>query len=67
MRDETIEAVFVVQPRPDVLVHADGLVGAPEEPAREEGEEEEDAVVPLRSRACHTELVEKPVDIEERR
>lgn len=57
--------VFVVQAGPDVLVDAHGLVRAPEEAAGEEGEEEQDAVVPLCARARHVQLVEEPVDVEE--
>lgn len=56
---------IVVQGCPDVLVHADGLVGPPEETAAEEGEEEENAVVPLGEGAGHAEFVEEPVEIEE--
>ena len=37
----------VVQGGPDVLVNADGLIGAPEETAAEEGNEKEDAVKEL--------------------
>ena len=50
---------------PDVLVHADGLVGSPEEAAAEEGDEEEDPVVPLGEGAGHAEFVEEPVEVEE--
>jgi len=50
---------------PDVLVHADGLVGAPDEAAGEEDEEEEEAVVELEAGAGEVELVEEPVDVEE--
>ena len=56
---------LVVQGCPDVLVDADGLVGSPEETAAEEGDEEEDAVVPLGEGAGHAEFVEEPVEIEE--
>jgi hypothetical protein len=55
----------VVQRRPDILVDAQGLVGAPDEAAAEEGEEEQDAVVELGAGAGHVELVEEPVEIEE--
>ena len=54
-----------MQRGPDVLGHADGLVGAPEEAAAEEAGEEEDAVVPLGAGAGHVELVEEPVEVEE--
>ena len=56
---------IVVQRGPDVLRHADGLVGAPEQAAAEEAGEEEDAVVPLGAGAGHVELVEEPVEVEE--
>lgn len=52
---------------PDILVHSDGLVGAPDEAAGEEDEEEEEAVVQLEAGAGEIELVEEPVDVEERR
>jgi len=54
-----------VQRRPDVLVDADALVGAPEEAAAEEAGEEEDAVVPLGAGAGHVEFVEEPVEVQE--
>ena len=50
---------------PDVLVYADGLVGAPEEAAAEEAAEEQDPVVPLGPGAGHVQLVEEPVEVEE--
>ena len=50
---------------PAVLVDAQGLVGAPQETAAEEGGEEEDAVVPLGAGAGHVELIEEPVEVEE--
>ena len=53
-----------MQRGPDVLGHADGLIGAPEQAAAEEAGEEEDAVVPLGSRTGHVELVEEPVEVE---
>lgn len=56
-----------MQGRPDVLVDADGLVGAPDETAAEEGDEQEDAVVELGARARHVDLVEEPVEVEEGR
>lgn len=52
-----------MQRGPDVLVDADGLVGAPEEAAAEEAAEEEHAVVPLGARAGHVEFVEEPVEV----
>ena len=55
----------VVEGCPHVLVDANGLVGSPEETAAEKRDEEQDAIVPLRKRAGHTELVEEPVEIEE--
>ncbi len=50
---------------PDVGVHADGLVAAPDEAAAEEGGEQQEAVVPLRAGAGHVQLVEEPVEVEE--
>ncbi len=57
----------MVQGGPDVLIDADGLVGAPDEAAGEEGDEQEDAVVELGARAGHVDLVEEPVEVEEGR
>ena len=54
-----------MQRGPDVLVHTDGLVGAPDEAAGEEHEEEDDPVVPLVFRAGEVDFVEEPVDVEE--
>ena len=51
---------------PHVLVDDGRLVGTPDEAAREEGEEQGDAVVQLGLGARHAELVEEPVDVEER-
>ena len=51
---------------PDIGVDAKRLVGAPDKAAAEERGKKEDAVVPLGSRARHLELVEEPVEIEER-
>ena len=48
---------------PDVLVDADGLVGAPDEAAAEEGGEQDDAVVPLVFGAGEVKLIEEPVDV----
>lgn len=56
---------IVVESGPDVLVDADGLVGPPEETAAEEGEEEENAIIPLGEGAGHAEFVEEPVEVEE--
>ncbi len=50
---------------PDVGVHADGLVAAPDEAAAEEGGEQQEAVVPLRAGPGHVQLVEEPVEVEE--
>ena len=52
---------------PDVLVDADGLVGAPDEAAGEEGDGQEDAVVELRLGARPAEFVEEPVEVEKGR
>ena len=48
---------------PDVLVDADGLVGAPEEAAAEEGAKEGEPVVKLDAGAGQMQLVTKPVDV----
>ena len=56
-----------MQSSPDVLVDANGLVGAPEKAAAEEGGEEENAVVPLWAGAGHLKFVEEPVEVEEGR
>ena len=50
---------------PYVLVDADGLVGAPDEAAGEEGGEEDEPVIELDAGACQVELVAEPVDVEE--
>lgn len=50
---------------PHVFVDLDGLPGAPDQTAAEEGDEEGDAVVQLRTGAGHVELVEEPVDVKE--
>ena len=55
----------VVEGCPDVLVDANGLIGSPKETAAEEGDEEQDAVVPLGEGAGHAEFIEEPVEIEE--
>lgn len=55
-----------VQRGPDILIHADGLVGAPDEAAAEEGGEQDDAIIPLVFRAGQVQLVKEPVDVEKR-
>jgi hypothetical protein len=50
---------------PDVAEDLDGLVGAPEEAAGHEGQEQEDAVDELQGGAGEGELVAEPVDVEE--
>lgn len=55
-----------MQCRPDVLGDADRLIGAPEQATAEKAGEEEHAVIPLRAGAGHVELIEEPVEIEER-
>ena len=50
---------------PDVLINADGLVGAPDEAAGEKGREQDEPVVELDAGAGQVELVAKPVDVEE--
>jgi hypothetical protein len=52
---------------PHVSHYAKRLEGAIYEPAREEAEEKEDAVVELRAGSSHVDLVEEPVNVEERR
>ena len=52
---------------PHVPHHAKRLEGAIDEPAREEAEEQKDAVVQLSAGPSHVHLVEEPVNIEERR
>ena len=49
---------------PDVLIHADGLVCAPDEATGEEDEEEQETVVELEAGAGEVQFVEKPVDVE---
>lgn len=48
---------------PDVLVDAHGLIGAPDEAAAEECEEEDNAIIELGLGASHVELVEEPVEV----
>lgn len=55
-----------MQSRPDILIHADGLVGSPDEPTAEEGPKQDDAVVPLVFGARQVQFIEEPVDVEER-
>lgn len=54
-----------MQRGPDILIHADGLVGSPDEATAEEGRQQDDAVVPLVFGARQVQLVEEPVDVEE--
>lgn len=56
----------MMQAGPHVLVDAHRLIGAPQETAREEGGEQEDAVVPLGAGARHVQFVKEPVHVEER-
>ena len=51
--------------RPDVAEDLDGLVGAPEEAAGHECQEQEDAVDELQGGAGEVELIAEPVDVEE--
>jgi hypothetical protein len=44
-----------------------GLVGAPDEAAAEEGDEEHDAIIQLGAGAGHVEFVKEPVEVEEGR
>ena len=53
--------------RPDVAEDLDRLVGAPEEAAGHECQEQEDAVDELQCGAREGELVAEPVDVEEGR
>ena len=55
-----------VEGAPDVLVDAEGGVSSPDETAAGESGEEEHAIVPLELGAGELELVEKPVDVQER-
>lgn len=48
-----------------VLEYPDGLEGAPDEAAAEEGGEQDYAVVPLELAAGHVEFVAEPVHVEE--
>lgn len=54
------------QSLPHVHVDVCGLPGSPDETAEEEREEQQHPVVPLRTAAGHVDLVEEPVDVEER-
>ena len=56
-----------MQAGPDVLVDAQRLIGAPQEAAREERGQQEDAVVPLGAGARHVQFVEEPVHVEKGR
>lgn len=56
-----------MQTSPDILVNPDGLIRAPKEAAGKERGEKHDAVVPLRAGTGETQLIEKPMDIEEGR
>lgn len=49
---------------PDVLVYSEGLISAPEQPARKEHGEEYHAVVPLEFGPSHVKLVAEPVDVQ---
>ena len=51
---------------PDVLVHAERVVGAPDQAAAEEDRQKQHAVIPLELAAGHVELVAEPMDVEER-
>lgn len=53
-----------VQSSPDILIGTDGLVCAPDETAAEEGDEQDDAVIPLIFRAGEVQFVKKPVNVE---
>lgn len=56
----------MVERAPDVLVDAQGLVGAPDETAGEEDDEEDDAVVELCVGTRHAQFIEEPVEVQER-
>lgn len=56
-----------LQRGPDILIHIDGLPSSPDESTGEECEEEQHAVVPLGFAPGHVELVEEPVEVQERR
>lgn len=53
-----------MQSSPDILIDADGLVGAPDEAAAEEGGEQDNAIVPLVFRAGKMQFIKEPVDVE---
>lgn len=55
-----------VQSSPDILIDTDRLVGAPDETAAEERNEQDNAVVPLVFRAGEVQFVKKPVNVEKR-
>ena len=56
-----------MQGSPNIRNNAGGLVGAVNEAAGEEGNNQGDAIIKLERRACEAELVAKPVDVEEGR
>ena len=50
---------------PNILIHADGLVCAPDKSAGEEGKEKHKSVDQLSSRSGHVKFVEEPVEVQE--
>lgn len=51
---------------PAILIYAEGLVCPPQKATAEERAEQDDAVIPLWLGTGHLQLVEKPVEVEER-
>ena len=52
---------------PDVLIHPDALIRAPDQTAGAERRDERDSVDELRGRPGHTQLIHEPMDVEKRR
>ena len=55
----------MVECRPNILVYADGLVGAPDQTAGEEHEQKQDSIVELCLRSSHIQFVKEPVQVQE--
>lgn len=52
---------------PDVLIHSDALIGAPDQATGSESRDERDSIDELCRRSSHAELIHEPMNIEERR
>ncbi len=52
---------------PDVLIHPNALIGAPNQSTSPERRDERDAIDELCRRASHVELIHKPMNVEKRR